>query len=92
MVRRTAAEGSRGRPVLWRLIAVAILATTVCHLLLGRTRLPGLGAALLAVAALLSLRGWAAYMTAGSRSGFGRDALLGVAAGLVLYVLGQFVW
>ena len=54
------------------------------YLLLGRSPLPGLGAALCALALLLGLGGWAFHASADPGLRLRRDAFWGVSTGLLL--------
>jgi hypothetical protein len=76
----------------WRILPIAALVAIACHLLLLRSPLPGLAAALLALAVPVAAAGWALRVTAGGRQAGRGYVLLGVAAGLILSAVIRLLW
>jgi hypothetical protein len=76
----------------WRILPIAVLVAISCHLLLVRSPLPGVAAALLALALPVAAAGWALRVTAGGRHAGRGYVLLGVAAGLALSALSRLLW
>lgn len=79
-------------PMHWRIIPIVVCAALACRLLLARSHLPGVGAALVALALLLAAGGWAFHATADPRLRLRRDTFLGLAAGMLLAVLSRLLW
>lgn len=76
----------------WRMVVMAACAALACRVLLVRAQVPGIGAALVALALLLALGGWAFHATGDRGLRFRRDVFVAVAAGILLAVLSSFLW
>jgi hypothetical protein len=68
-------------------VIIAGCAAMAAHLLLARSPLPGIGAALSALALLLGLGGWAFHASGDPRLRLRRDTFWGIAAGFVVSVV-----
>ena len=75
-----------------RIALFTALAAIAARLLPSYTQLPGTSAALVALAALLGLGGWAFHASGDPRMRGRRDAFAGLALGLVIGVLSRAAW
>ena len=80
-----------GRPG-GRFAAIALAVALVSSLLVRRSSLPGIGAALFGLAMILGLAGWAFHASGDRRMRFRRDLFFGIAAGVPLGLGLAFLW